>query len=197
MKRSSRGYPFEGYYDILNDVYNSIDFKKGSKILDIGVGTGMVTRQLYKDGAIITGIDFSEKMLSIAAENMPCATFINFDFNCGLPDEILNKKYDYIISSYAFHHLLADRRIVFIKSLLKILKPHGKIIIADVAFRTSEDMEDCMKESGDSWDHDEIYVIGDNLLETLKKEGIDSSYKQVSTCGGILEIISRHGDKKL
>lgn len=84
---------------MLNFLYNLIDRKENSKVIDIGVRTGMLTNQLYKDGAVIYGIDFSYKMLQIAQEKMPKAVFIEWDFTNGIPKELKSKKFDYIISS--------------------------------------------------------------------------------------------------
>lgn len=57
-------------------VQNMIKLDKDVKILDIGIGTGLLTEELYKKGAQIHGIDFSKKMLEIAEKKMPGGIFI-------------------------------------------------------------------------------------------------------------------------
>lgn len=44
-------------------------------------------------------------MIDIAYKKMPKGTFIQWGFNQGIPIELENKRFDYIISSYAIHHL--------------------------------------------------------------------------------------------
>ncbi|MGO5064618.1 methyltransferase domain-containing protein [Clostridium sporogenes] len=66
VEKSSKQYPFDGYYDVLNYVYNLVINKKSSNILDIGFGTGVLTNKLYDNGANIYGIDFSESMIDAA-----------------------------------------------------------------------------------------------------------------------------------
>lgn len=188
VERNSKGYPFEGYYDVLNFVYNLIDKKENSKILDIGVGTGMLTNQLYRDGAVIYGIDFSHKMIQIAQEKMPKAIFIEWDFNNGVPEELKNEKFDFIISSYAIHHISDNKKIDFIKEMKDILTDNGKIIIADVAFKTAEELEKCKGRSGSGWDKDEVYMVIDKIGVDLKNIGINYNYNQISSCAGVLEI---------
>lgn len=61
IARDSEGYPFEGYYNVLAYVQNKIKIEDGVKILDIGIGTGLLTQELYKKGARIYGIDFSKR----------------------------------------------------------------------------------------------------------------------------------------
>jgi putative AdoMet-dependent methyltransferase len=188
VERNSKGYPFEGYYEVLNFVYKLIEDKENNKILDIGVGTGMLTNQLYKDGAEIYGLDFSHSMLQKAQEKMPQAKLIQWDFNYGLPEQLRQERFDYIISSYAIHHLSNDKKNEFLRELKEILSNNGKIIIADVAFKTFDDLENCRINSGSSWDSDEIYMIVNEIEKRLKASSIKYNYTQVSSCAGVLEI---------
>ena len=47
----------------------------GLNVLDAGCGTGYLSRKLHKQGAHVTGIDFSERMIAIARAGHP-----NLDF---------------------------------------------------------------------------------------------------------------------
>ena len=85
-------YPFAGYKDVLGTIYNMVHKKEKAKILDIGFGTGVLTKKLYDDGYEIYGIDFSEKMIEIAKEKMPLAKLVQYDFSKGFPEE-LEKSY--------------------------------------------------------------------------------------------------------
>jgi len=188
VELSSKKYTFDGYYDVLNYVYNTIS-KEGKKdILDIGFGTGLLANKLYEDGANIFGIDFSQGMIDIAQEKMPNGVFIQHDFNDKLPIKLASGRFDYIISSYAIHPLGNDRKVEFIVELAKLLKPNGKIIIADIAFKTEKDLLDCKTENLDEWDEDEIYMVKENIINSLKQRNIDAVYTQISSCAGILEI---------
>lgn len=189
VEASSSEYPFDGYYEVLSEVYNSIDEKLERRILDVGFGTGLLTNKLYEKGAKIYGMDFSQGMIDIAQEKMPKGTFIRWDFNDGVPPMLKEIAFDYIISSYAIHHLNDDKKVEFIEELKKLLKPGGKIIVADVAFENQQDLKACRVLSGDNWDEDEIYMVADKLTKMLKDKGINCSYKQISSCAGILEII--------
>lgn len=189
VEASSREYPFEGYYEVLNHVYNSIDCKAGRRILDVGFGTGILTNKLYEEGARIYGMDFSQGMIDIAQEKMPEGTFIRWDFNDGVPPMLKEITFDYMISSYAIHHLNDDEKVEFIEELKQLLIPGGKIIVADVSFENQQELKDCRALSGDSWDEDEVYIVADKLTKMLSDRGINCFYKQISSCAGILEII--------
>lgn len=190
VQRSSIGYPFEGYYDVLNEIYKLVERKESIKILDVGFGTGLLTNQLYKDGANIYGIDFSQKMIEIAQAKMPEAKFIQWDFNFGLPAELEMERFDYILSSYAIHHLDDNKKVQFIKKLKSVLNEDGKILIGDIAFNTKEELLRCNYESGDNWDSNEIYIVADEIIKALMKEKITAEYKQISPCAGVLEIFN-------
>lgn len=191
VEASSREYPFDGYYEVLNHVYNSIECKAGSRILDVGFGTGVLTNKLYEEGARIYGMDFSQGMIDIAKSKMPDGTFIKWDFNDGVPPMLKDMKFDYIVSSYAIHHLNDEKKVEFIGELKQLLNPNGKIIIADVAFENQQDLNACKEVSGDSWDEDEIYMMADKLIKSLRDKEINCSYKQISSCAGILEILDK------
>lgn len=185
----SKGYPFEGYYDLLEKVHDKVEISEDTKILDIGIGTGALTRLLYKKGAHIYGVDFSEKMLQLAKKNMPGGTFCRFDFKNGLPEELKGIKFDYIVSSYALHHITDKEKIAFIIQLEKALKKHGKIIIGDVAFETEEKLEKVKKETETgAWDNDEYYMVSDKMIPELEKSGLTAEFERISMCAGILEI---------
>ena len=61
-------YPFAGYRDILNRIYNDVLNSPGKTVLDIGFGTGTLTTKLYEQGCMIYGQDFSQRMIELAQE---------------------------------------------------------------------------------------------------------------------------------
>lgn len=188
ISQDSTGYPFEGYYDVLAYVHSLIDNPVEKKILDIGVGTGLLSYLLYKRGSQIWGLDFSEKMIERAQRKMPKASFFQHDFSRGLPDEVSTMKFDYIISSYAIHHLNDEGKIKLVEELKTILKDTGKIIIADVAFTNREELEACKKQYQGHWDNQEAYIVADSLMTVLENAGWQCEYHQVSFCGGVLDL---------
>ncbi len=183
----SEGYPFEGYYDVLSFVNRCVDLSNGTRVLDIGVGTGLLTKELYRQGAEIYGIDFSPKMLELAERIMPNGRFLCHDFGNGLPVEFKPIKFHYIISSYAIHHLDDDKKIDFIVGLKNSLEKNGKIIIADIAFQTKVEMKQC-RENTKGWDEEECYMVADEITEKLRKRMLKATYTQISSCAGALEI---------
>ena len=149
-------YPFAGYKRVLARIYEQVRQGSGTRVLDIGFGTGVLTAKLYENGYDITGIDFSERMLQIAREKMPRARLIQYDFSKGLPAELGDSKFDSIVCTYAIHHLDDASKIVFLKELRCHLNPGGRIYVGDIAFPTRAELNACRERCADEWDEDEI-----------------------------------------
>lgn len=187
VDRNSKSYPFDGYYNGLSYIYDKITEDNGSKkVLDIGFGTGTLTRKLYNKECQIYGIDFSEKMMEIASKKMPNAKLFQYDFNNGMPEEINNEKFDYIISSYAVHHLTNEKKVQFLKLLYNHLNICGTIIILDIAFETEADFNRSYEENKEDWDASEIYIIWNDFKDYID---LKCEYHQISSCAGIIEIV--------
>lgn len=187
LSEEKNQYPFAGYKNVLNTVYQVIHKKEKAKILDLGFGTGVLTKKLYDEGYTIYGIDFSKGMIEIAQEKMPLAKLYQYDFSKGLPKELENEQFDYIITTYAIHHLQDDQKARFIKELNDNLLDQGKILIADVAFETRMLLEQCRQQAGDQWDTDEIYMVFEELKQGLSSK---EEFIPISFCGGLL-IVSK------
>ena len=182
----SNEYPFAGYREIINIIYNEVMSIKKSQVLDIGIGTGVLSKKLHDNNHVITGIDFSEKMLSISSKNMPNAKLIQHDFSKGLPGELKTEKYHFIIFTYSIHHLTDTEKIVLLNSLKSHLISNGKIFIGDVSFETSIDQANCKNEYSSIWDCDEKYYNYEDIKNHLQFSS--KSYRQISFCSGIMTL---------
>ena len=184
LSDDDNSYPFAGYKEILNQIYNEVLSLKAKKVLDIGFGTGTLTSRLYEKGIEIYGQDFSKEMLDIAKEKMPHARLYFKDFSHGLDEALLTNKYDAIIATYSLHHLADEDKIDFIKSLLPLLNNGGKILIGDVAFKTRHELEICKNHAGHSWDDEEFYFVYDEMKDKFPT----ATFNQISHCAGIITI---------
>ncbi len=134
-------YPFAGYRDVLNRIYNGVLNGPGKTVLDIGFGTGTLTTKLYEQGYTIYGQDFSERMIELAQAKMPQAKLYQGDFGVGLADALKENRYDAIIATYSLHHLSDTQKAAFLEGLLPLLNDGGVIYIGDVAFQTRAELE--------------------------------------------------------
>lgn len=177
-------YPFAGYKQILNEIYNRVLTGKGRAVLDIGFGTGVLTAKLYGQGCRIWGQDFSGQMIRLAKEKMPEAELYQGDFSNGLTPELEQNRYDAIIATYSLHHLTDGQKTELIKNLLTLLKEDGCIYIGDVAFETRAELERCRELAGDEWDDEEIYFAADEFIKLFPQ----AAFERFSFCSGLLTL---------
>ena len=177
-------YPFAGYKDVLGGIFRIIMNKQNAVVLDIGFGTGTLTAKLYENGCRIYGQDFSPRMIELASEKMPGAHLYKGDFAEGLVEPLRKRNYDFIVATYALHHLTDNQKTVFLRTLCEYLNENGKILIGDVAFETREQLELCRQQAGDEWDEEEFYFVADELRRAFP----NLSFTRVSSCAGIMSL---------
>lgn len=175
-------YPFAGYKQLLNEIYNRALDSGASSALDIGFGTGTLSYKLSQQGVKIYGQDFSERMIQLAKAKMPDAKLYQGDFADGLADELKLNKYDAIIATYSLHHLTDDKKIRLISELLSLLNDGGTLYIGDVAFETAEARAEARLKIGDEWDDDEFYFAADDLQKAFP----DMTFEKFSFCAGLM-----------
>ena len=88
------------------------------EVLDAGFGTGVLTRRLAERGARITGFDFALAMVETVRRQLPQAELFVHDFNDGWPAVLAEKQFDFIVSTYALHHLSVAGQIAWIQEML-------------------------------------------------------------------------------
>ncbi len=188
IKEGAESFPFAGYARIKELIRALISPEEGVELLDLGVGTGFFTEELYRGGARITGVDFSEKMLDKARSRMPGARFFRHDLFRGLPPELTGERFDYILISYTLHHWEDWKKVELLGQLKNNLKNNGQIIIADIVFAQRGDWKKARKKAGDKWDDKEHYLILEDLAFSLERCGFSWSFFQVSFCSGIIQL---------
>lgn len=100
----------------LIDKYN---FREG-KCLDLGCGTGLITRYLPKDSI---GMDINPRNLEKAKKYAPYINFIEGDIE---QTPFKNEMFDNIICTEVIEHLFEPQKTIF--EIKRILKPNGLLI---------------------------------------------------------------------
>lgn len=187
-------FPYAGYDEILTEIANQVDKAKHlteKRILDLGIGTGALYQKLNPNGCELVGIDVSAKMLDLARLRIPQANLIQRDFRKGLPEAIQKDKFDFIISTYALHHLTTPEFVGMIGRLVEMMAPFGKILIGDIMFANKIDHDQCKKKNSEYWDESETYEIFDDLIDLLDGK-LALSFMKMSFCAGVLIIENFH-----
>jgi trans-aconitate 2-methyltransferase len=91
--------------------------QSGEHILDVGCGTGQLTKSIADAGAIVTGLDFSPTMIQTAQNNFPHIEFVVKDAS----EFHFANKFDAVFSNAALHWVTrAEAAVLSIANALKV-----------------------------------------------------------------------------
>lgn len=127
-------YPTE-FYQKLIDMDLCVD---GQKVLDIGTGTGVLPRNLYRCGAEFTGIDISKNQIEQAIL-LSQKSNMDIKFQCVVAEKIdfPADSFDVVTACQCFtyfnHEELAPK-------IYKMLKPDGRFVVLYMAWLPFEDL---------------------------------------------------------
>ncbi len=133
---------FDDYYGL------SVSFLKRTRndirtILDLGAGTGLLTKRLYDEypDASYTLVDISEQMLEVARQRFSGLKNFNYsilDYSKDLP----HGKFDLIASALSFHHIENDDKLLLYSNIYDTLEDNGCLLNLDQFNASSEKMNE-------------------------------------------------------
>ncbi|MBR6407649.1 MAG: class I SAM-dependent methyltransferase [Clostridia bacterium] len=126
-------YPEEFYLKILDRGLCT----DGQKVLDLGTGTGVLPRNMYRYGASWTGTDISPEQIE-QAKRLSDDAGMKIDFRVVSAEEadFPNGSFDVITACQCFWYFDHER---VMPKLARILKPDGKLLILNMAWLPFED----------------------------------------------------------
>jgi len=112
---------------------------QAGRVLDAGCGVGIPTsKSLVKKGFRVTGVDISEKMIELARENVPEASFCHKNIlELYFPDGF----FDGIICVYTLWHIPRINHPTIIQNFHRMLKDNG-ILVLNTGVYESEGMSE-------------------------------------------------------
>jgi len=151
--------------------------QKDQKILDIGTGTGVFPRAMYKYGSEFTGIDISEEQIEYAKK---LSLEQNMDIKykvCSAESSGLNaNEYDVITSVQSFIYFDKEK---IIPEFKRLLKKDGKIIIVWMVWlpyenRIAEETEKLVLKYNPKWSGAGFKRTNDNNFLNFSPESLET-----------------------
>jgi ubiquinone/menaquinone biosynthesis C-methylase UbiE len=118
--------------------------QQGLRVLDLGCGDGSMTLSLLPPARILSylGSDLSKPALDLAHKHAN-QLGINAKFVCDdmikVVEEIPANSIDLVFSSYAIHHLNAQKKQQILEGVANLLTVNGQFVLIDIFREPSED----------------------------------------------------------
>jgi ubiquinone/menaquinone biosynthesis C-methylase UbiE len=118
-----------------------LDLNPSDRVLDLGCGTGVLTRMIgdrldAAAGGQGVGIDAAGRMIAVARKKRATPT-CRFEAMAAEALSFDDDSFDAVVSSLFFHHVPLDLKEKALAESYRVLKPGGKLIIADMHVPTT------------------------------------------------------------
>lgn len=119
------------------DVLEMLHLTGNEQVLDVGCGTGKLTREIARllspeSGSQVIGLDAAIKMLDVARRK--AGSIPNLYFQAAIAEELPyeDNSFDRFVSTFFFHHINASLKRQTLMELWRVLRPGGIGVIVDV-----------------------------------------------------------------
>lgn len=118
---------------IRNLLIDKLSIREDEKVLEFGCGTASNLILASKKHALACfyGLDIDDKILKLAQNKIQSTDNIQLHLYKGLNFPYGENTFDKIFTSFVFHLLTKETKINTLHQMRRVLKPGGKIIIAD------------------------------------------------------------------
>jgi ubiquinone/menaquinone biosynthesis C-methylase UbiE len=147
--------------DDVRELERTVSTLQPKRTLDVACGTGFLTRQLRGD---LTGLDQSARMLEIAQERSPRATFVQGD---GLELPFPDNSFDRVFTGHFYGHLEEDDRLRFLAEARRVAP---ELVVVDAIVRddrAAEEWQERILNDGSRWKVYKRYFTPEQLCDEL------------------------------
>jgi ubiquinone/menaquinone biosynthesis C-methylase UbiE len=148
--------------------------RPGEAVLDIGCGTGTLAieaqRRVGNAGRVV-GIDPSSEQIA-RARAKAARRNVSVEFQVGVIEQLAfpDQTFDVVLSTLMMHHLPASLKRQGLVEIARVLKPGGRLIIADFTRKQERTGQAARFHAGGSSLHDLAALVGDASFAQLETE---------------------------
>jgi len=182
----------EDFFDetVADSILTASDVKPGNTVVDVGCGTGFLTRQavmqIQGKGRVV-GVDLSPSMLEKAEDNLSrLALHRSVEFRVGDAENIpvQDDFADAVVGNMILHHCAKPKHVV--SEMTRILKEGGRVAVADLEKHNERRLRE---EIADRWLGFDLANVK-KWFEDAGLESVKVELARTKCCG-----ISLHGRK--
>ena len=121
--------------EFVNCILDNCQLKKGQEILDVGIGTGLISVSISKSlsgNCKILGIDITDAMLAKAKNNIKMESLdhvISLKKASAENLPVENSFVDLVVCVFTIRHTHIERAL---REFMRVLKPKGRVVIVDL-----------------------------------------------------------------
>lgn len=167
-------------WEFLEDINGFINSTASNgKILDLGCGSGYISKYMADNGLQPIGIDFSEKMIEIAKQKYPQIPFYKMDI-ADVGNYFDENTFDGLLAIYTLYFIPKEQMDSVLESLSKILKDGANLLIVTQIGKGEQFVDESLMPSGKN--EKALFVnlsTEEELLELLEKHNFYSQQTQL------------------
>jgi excisionase family DNA binding protein len=155
-----------GYYDedVIGRLQNAHIMRSDMVLADLGAGDGYLSRAVASEVDTVIAVDISEAMLDELSKKAEKQGIKNIRTilgdGCDIP--LSDNSTDVVCANMFLHHI--DEPITAIKEMYRILKPGGRVFLADLKEHGNREFKDAMHDIWQGFSENEI-------IEWFEKSG--------------------------
>lgn len=188
-------FPFGAYEDVLDRVAERVAERKPGRVLELGVGTGNLTRRILErlPGVTIVGVDFSREMVRRAAAGVPGVELFEHDLAVlPLPPEA--GRCDVAAMTYVLHEFSEEHQLRLLAALLgQSLRAGGACVVGDVCFPDAAARETARSQLAERWDPEEHYLAADLFEQKADTVGLRVETESFEPHAAVLVVERNEG----